>query len=53
MDAGEQDGIARAKDVVGAVPMMDVPVEDEDPTGAEHVERVPRRHRDVVEETEA
>ena len=53
MDAGEEDGVARAEDVVGAVPVMDVPVEDEDPAGAERVERVLRRYRDVVEEAEA
>jgi hypothetical protein len=52
MDAGEEDGVARAEEVVGAVAMMDVPVEDEDPSGVERVERVLRRHRDVVEQTE-
>jgi hypothetical protein len=49
MDAGEQDGVARAEDVVGAVTVMDVPIEDENAAGAERVERVPHRHRDVVE----
>ena len=53
MDAGEEDGVARAEDVVGAVPVMDVPVEDEDPARAERVERAPRRHRHLVEEAEA
>ena len=43
MDAGEEDGVAGAEDVVGAVPVMEVPVEDEDPAGAARVERVPRR----------
>ena len=38
---------------VDAVPVMDVPVEDEDPADAVLVEGVPRRHRDVVEKAEA
>ena len=50
MDVGEEDGVAGAEDVVGAVPVMEVPVEDEDPAGAARVERVPRRDRDVVEQ---
>jgi hypothetical protein len=53
MDAGEEHGVARAEDVAGAIPVMDVPVEDEDPAGAMLVERVPGRHRDVVEKAEA
>jgi hypothetical protein len=37
MDAREEDGVARAEDVVGAVAVVDVPVEDEDALGAERV----------------
>ena len=53
MDAGEEDGVAGAEEVVGPVAVMEVPVEDEDPARAERVERVLRRYRDVVEQTEA
>ncbi len=40
------------EDVVGAVAVVDVPVEDHHALQAVSVERVLRRHRDVVEQAE-
>ena len=53
MDGREQDVVGRVEGVVGAVAVMDVPIDDEDPLGAVRRGRPPGCDRDVVEEAEA
>ena len=53
MDAGEEDVVAAAEDLGGAIAVVDVPVEDEDPLGPELGNRQRRGDGDVVEEAEA
>ena len=53
VDAAEEHLARAMEDRVRAVAVMHVPVEHEDPLGAERVERVPRRHRHVREQAEA
>ena len=53
VDADEEDVGAPAERLGGAVAVVDVPVEDEDPLGAELADRQLGRDRDVVEEAEA
>ena len=52
-DARHQDALVAGDDVLGAVAVMDVEVDDRDPLEAAHVERMARRDGDVVEEAEA
>ena len=53
VDGGEQHRVGVAEDLVRPVSVVDVPVEDEDPPGAEAVERVASRDGDGVEQAEA
>ncbi len=52
-EARHQHALVAGDDVLGAVAVMDVEVDDRDPLEAAHVERVARRNGDVVEEAEA
>jgi hypothetical protein len=53
VDAGEEDVVAAAEGLGGAVAVVDVPVEDEDALGAQLGDRQLGGDRDVVEEAEA
>ena len=53
MDRDEQNRIACVEDVAGAVPVVDVPVEDQHALDPEVIKRVLGSHRDVVEQAEA
>ena len=52
-DARHQDALVAGDDVLGAVAVVDVEVDDRDALEAAHVERVARGDGDVVEEAEA
>ena len=52
-DADHQHPLVAGDDVLGAVAVVDVEVDDRHPLQAAHVERMPRRDGDVVEEAEA
>jgi hypothetical protein len=52
VQADVQDGRVLLKDVLRAVPVMDIPVKDRDPFDPMPVLRISRPYRDVVEQAE-
>ena len=53
MDARVEDLVGLGEDRLGPVAVVDVPVEHQHPLDATRLDRMPRRHRDVVEEAES
>jgi len=52
-EAGHQDPVIAGNDVFGAIAVVHVEVDDRHPFEPAHIQRMARRHRDVVEETKA